>query len=159
MDVRCKIDGLTTSILIAITCILFHLFSIHVHCTVHSTLHYKLLHLFSHANIFHLLLNLTALFQFRPRLKTCLIGYLVSVSVMFLPFAYTDLPTCGLSGFLMACYARRYYSWKISVKWILLSNLLLAFIPVFNWRVHLLCFFLSYLIYGSLSYIRTYRRG
>lgn len=159
MKGKCKINVFLPSILIASTSILFHLFSIDIHCALHSPLHCKLLYLFSHANIFHLLLNFTALFQFKPRWKTCMIAYFISVTVMFLPFAYTVLPTCGLSGFLMACFARRYYSWKISVKWILLSNLLLAFIPVFNWKVHLLCFVLSYSVYGALSKIRTYRRG
>lgn len=147
------------SILIASICILFQLFHIDIHCALHSSLHSKFLYLFSHANIFHLLLNLIALFRFRPRLKTCLIAYVVSVVAVFIPFAHLPLPTCGLSGFLMACYARRYYSWKLSVKWILLSNLLLAFIPVYNWRVHLICFTLAYLVYGSLSRIGTYRRG
>lgn len=154
-----KMERFVPSILIAMTCILFHLLSIHVHCVLHSALYCKLLYLFSHSNIFHLAVNLIALFRFRPRPKTCLIAYAVSVAVVFMPFAHASLPTCGLSGFLMACYARRYYSWKINVKWILLSNLLLAFIPVFNWRVHLLCFALAYLVYGSLSYIRKYRRG
>lgn len=159
MSVNSKIAVWIPSLIIALTCIFFQYFSISVHCTLHSPLHCKLLYLFSHANIFHLIVNLIALFQFRPRVKTCVVGYVVSVAVMFLPFAYTSLPTCGLSGFLMACYARRYCAWKLSVKWLLLSNLMLAFIPVFNWKVHLLCFVIAYLIYGSLSYIRTYRRG
>lgn len=159
MNIKCKISTLIPSIVIALTCIIFHLFSINEQCSLHSALHCKLFNIFSHSNIFHLIVNLIALFQFRPRIKTCLIAYIVSVVVVFIPLAHMDMPTCGLSGFLMACYARRYYAWKLSVKWLLLSNLMLAFIPVFNWKVHLLCFIISYLTYGSLSYIRTHRRG
>lgn len=118
-----------------------------------------LLYIFSHANIFHFAVNIIGLYQFKPRVKTCIIGYISSVLAGMIPFAQIDLPTCGLSGFLMACYARRYYSHKLSFKYLLIANLIMAFIPVFNWKIHLLSFFIAYIIYGTLHYISIYRRG
>ncbi len=154
-----KIYKLLPSVIIAITCILLFCFSISFKCDSQSKSILKLLYIFSHANIFHLTLNLIALFQFRPRFKTCIIGYISSVLAAFIPFSHLAVPTCGLSGFLMACYARRYYSYKLNPKWLILSNVVLAFVPYVNWRIHLISFFIAYIIYGTIHRYTIYRRS
>ena len=154
-----KIYKLFPSTIIEITCILTFYFSISFKCVSQSESISKMLYIFSHANIFHLLLNLIALFQFRPRFKTCFIAYIASVLAAFIPFAHLSAPTCGLSGFLMACYARRYYSYKLSPKWLILSNVVLAFVPYVNWRIHLISFFIAYIIYGTIHRYTIYRRS
>lgn len=154
-----KIYKLLPTTIIAIICILFFCFSISFKCISQSEPILKLLYIFSHVNIFHLILNLIALYQFRPRFKTCLIAYISSVLAAFIPFAHLSIPTCGLSGFLMACYARRYYSHKLNPKWLIVSNLALVFVPYVNWRIHLISFFIAYIIYGSIHCYTTYRRS
>ena len=99
---------------------------------------------FFHANIFHLAVNMIALWQFAPRPLTCVIAFVSATLASLLPFAGVSEPTYGLSAFLFAAYARKYVSWHLSPKWLILSNLFLAFIPHMNWRIHILSFVISY---------------
>lgn len=102
---------------------------------------------FSHANVFHLALNLWSLFAFRPRWMTCAIG-LASASISsLLPFCSVSLPTCGLSGFLMAAYARKYAEHRMPIWKVLAVNMVFVFIPMFNWKIHLVSFLLSYVLW------------
>ena len=130
---------------------------------------------FSHVNIFHLLINLVFLVRFRPRISTCIEAYIVAVITAILcsylnsallslissfeavhGFASLDSltsPTCGLSVFLFAAFARRYVAWHKSVLPVILSNIPLFVINAitgtayFSVLSHLISFFLSYFIW------------
>lgn len=115
----------------------------------------SLLYIFSHANIFHLALNIWALWSFKPRIKTCIIAFIVSFAVTLLPFIHLEQPTCGLSGFLLACFARRYQSHRINPWRILLVNLIFIPFPMFNWKIHLAAFFIAYIYYFIEERTRT----
>ena len=111
---------------------------------------------FSHANLFHLAANMVALFEFKPRWNTVLVGYICStLSAFLLGLMPMDIMTCGMSGLIMACIARKYASWKWKIWKILVINLVLAFIPNFDWRIHLLSFFMSYAIWKVVNRART----
>lgn len=111
-----------------------------------------LLYHFSHANLFHLIANLWALFEFKPRWKTIAVGYISStISAILLGLIPMSIMTCGMSGLIMACIARKYASWRWKLWRILAINVVLAFIPNFDWRIHLLSFFMSYAVW-SLRY-------
>lgn len=100
---------------------------------------------FDHANVFHLALNLWALYQFKPRWKTCAVAYAVSSLAALLPFSSVALPTCGLSGLLMAAYARKYAEFRLPIWKPIAANMLFAFFPMFNWKIHLVSFLISYI--------------
>ena len=102
---------------------------------------------FDHANIFHLVLNLWGLYQFKPRLKTCAVAYMVSSLVALIPFCSVTLPTCGLSGFLMAAYARAYVDKKQPIWKAIAVNMVLMLFPMFNWKIHVVSFLIAYLIW------------
>ena len=102
---------------------------------------------FDHANIFHLALNLWALYQFKPRWKTCAVAYAVSSVASLVPWVAVDMPTCGLSGLLMAAYARRYAEFQMSVWKPLAVNMVFALFPMFNWKIHLVSFLISHLVW------------
>ena len=111
-----------------------------------------LLYHFSHANLFHLAANMVALFEFAPRWQTVFVGYICStLSAFLLGLLPMDITTCGMSGLIMACIARKYVSWHWKIWKIVAVNIVLAFIPNFDWRIHLLSFFMSYSIW-SLRY-------
>ncbi len=110
---------------------------------------------FLHANIFHLAANVYAIALFRPRLRTCAVAY-VSASLAYVITAALAahihvlsplIPSVGLSGFVFAAWARKYASWRWPVWRPLASGILLAFLPGFNWLIHILSFIISYLIW------------
>lgn len=159
---RGNIRPFVPSIAVALVCVCFHVSGIRFAYADGSDLWGHLLYGFCHANVFHLSLNLMALFQFKPRVRTCVIGYAASVMASFVPFASLQVPTLGLSGFIMACYARRYHAFRLRPWRIILVNILLALVPFYNWRIHLLSFFIAYIIYmvyGIVQKIGFYRRG
>lgn len=139
------------SAVIAASCICVFLSGTTICLTQDSGFFQRAFYPLSHTNVFHLAANLTALFYFRPRLKTCAIAFAVSYIVTYIPFAHLPTPTCGLSGFLMACFARYYYAWRKPIWPLFLANA--AFIPLrcINWRIHILCFIISYLIYAIIQ--------
>lgn len=100
---------------------------------------------FDHANIFHLVLNLWALYQFKPRWKTVIVAYAVSSLSALLPFSSVALPTCGMSGLLMAAYARKYAEFRMPLWKPIAVNMLFALFPMFNWKIHLVSFLISYI--------------
>lgn len=102
---------------------------------------------FDHANIFHLALNLWALYQFKPRWKTCVVAYATSSLAALIPFVSVSLPTCGLSGLLMAAYARKYAEFRLPLWKPIAVNMVFALFPMFNWKIHLVSFLVSYLVW------------
>lgn len=151
-----NIKPFVPSIAVALLCLCFQASGARFAYTAGSGVWEHLFYGFCHANVFHLALNLMALFQFKPRVKTCVIGYVASVVASFVPFASLDVPTLGLSGFVMACYARRYYAFRLKPWRIILANVVLAFVPFYNWRIHLLSFFIAYIIYGIWNHTRPW---
>lgn len=154
-----NIYKLIPSLIIGFFCLFSYCLQSHFDFNYESCLESKMLYIFSHSNLFHLALNLIALFQFRPRFKTCLIAYIASFVATFIPLSSMSIPTCGLSAFIMACYARRYYTHGLNYIPLVVFNLMLAFVPLLNWKLHLISFFISYLIYGASHQIKTYRRS
>ncbi len=146
------------SLVVASVCLLFSAMGANFAFTGETGIGNAMLYHFSHANIFHLAANLVALFMFRPRWVTCAYGYLASSVAAVLPFAWvTDEATCGLSGFIFACWARRYWSFKIKPFYIFGVCLVSAFIPHVNWRIHLYSFILAFGIYAARDYIQKRR--
>ena len=115
-----------------------------------------LLYHFSHANILHLAANLMALLYFRPRLSTSLVAFVCATLSAVPPFMAMDLPTCGLSAFIFAAYARKYYFWNMPIRGLMLSIAITALIPFVNWKIHLLSFILSYLFWMAFDTARTW---
>lgn len=115
-----------------------------------------LLYHFSHANIFHLALNITALFSFMPRTGTCVVAYMAATAASYIPLMGMDAPTCGLSAFVFAAWARKYYFWRMPVWRLLAANIALGLVPWFNWKIHISAFLLSYLIWMAYDYLRVF---
>lgn len=153
-----KAYRLIPSITIALLSVISQLAGKHFYFDTDSSLSGHLLYTFTHANVFHLSLNIIALFRFKPRLKTCLIGYVSCVIASYIPYASLATPTCGMSGLIMGCYARRYHSFKLKPWKIIITNMGMAFIPLFNWRIHLLSFLIAYIIYGIIQEISVHGR-
>lgn len=114
---------------------------------------------FFHANIFHLLLNIVSLWIFHPRWTTVAVGYAVaSLAAAVLVVMDVDMllsrPTIGLSAMLFACFSRKYVSWHLPVWKVLVANIILAFLPMFSWAIHLMAFFGGYAVWYAI-----YRRG
>lgn len=151
-----RASRLLPSVLTALACVIISLTRKSFYFDTDSDISDHFLYSFTHANIFHLSLNLIALFQFKPRWKTLIIGYASCVVASFIPVASMDDPTCGLSGLIMGCYARRYHSYKTNILWIVLSNLLMAFVPFVNWRIHIISFLIAYVTYHVLHERRVH---
>lgn len=155
MNAASKYAPYIPSVIVSCVCVAFYVFRIRFLLCPHSDMATHALYSFSHANIFHLALNLVALFRFKPRWKTCAIAYAVAFVGSYLPFVCMPGATCGLSGFLMACFARYYYAWRKSVWTLLFANLIFIFIPCVNWVIHMVCFILSYFVYVCIQQKRV----
>ena len=141
---------LIPSITIVSVCLIFTICHIEYHLYRNSGIADRVGYIFTHTSIFHLLINTIALFRFKPRLKTCIIAMAVSFAVTFIPFIHLSVPTCGMSGFLMACFARYYQAWRKPVWKFMLANLAFIPVPLVNWRIHIVSFIISYTIYAYL---------
>lgn len=100
-----------------------------------------------HANVFHLALNLWGLYQFRPRWGTCAVAYVSSSLAALLPWCSMGVPTCGLSGFLMAAYARSYAERRLPIWKPLVANMVFVLFPMFNWKIHMVSFLIAYIVW------------
>ena len=103
-----------------------------------------MLYHFDHANVYHLVLNLWGLYAFKPRWKTCAVAYAVASLSALIPFCSVALPTCGLSGFLMAAYARGYVERQLPILKPLAINMAFVLFPMFNWKIHIVSFLMGY---------------
>lgn len=140
------------SILITLVCVVFFIMGIKIGFTGSPCIRTALLYHFSHANIFHMLANMICLFQFHPRWKTCAVAFAAASVASFIPYMSMALPTYGLSAFLFAAYARKFATWRLNPWKLIAFNLLFIFIPVFNWKIHLSAFGISYLIWYGYSW-------
>lgn len=108
---------------------------------------------FAHINVWHFLLNATALIYFRPRIKTLAVA-IVSASIAPLLITGSFLlpePVCGLSGVVFAAYARKYAVYSKSPVRLLLINFFLFLVPGYCWGLHLVSFLLAYMIWDILK--------
>lgn len=100
---------------------------------------------FTHANVFHLILNSLFLFRYKPRWRSTVFGWFAASLAALLPLCACDLPTCGLSG---VCYAMAARSNAYTGKpdwWLLAANVPMALTGVFNWKLHIMSYLISYL--------------
>lgn len=102
---------------------------------------------FFHANVFHLALNLWALFYFRPRPLTCVVAMAIAIISALVPWAQMDMPTIGLSAFLFAGFARRFVAWRKAPWQLLFTQVLMMFLPYYNWRIHIISFTIGYIFW------------
>lgn len=116
---------------------------------------FPLLYHFTHANILHLIANAAALLYFKPRPSTAVMAFLVASAVALLPFLQLDAPTCGLSAIACAAFARRYVAWHTNPLPFLAFQLLFAFIPNFNFKIHVIAFLTALVIWKILYWSKT----
>lgn len=102
---------------------------------------------FTHASIFHFLANFYVIAKFRPRWVNVPVAYFSATCAALVPFTAASNPTVGISGMIFAMLARRDAILRIR-NWRLLGlNFLLAFVPCYNWKIHLLSYIISFTIW------------
>lgn len=112
---------------------------------------------FSHANIFHLLGNFAVIARFKPRWTSLPWAYLSASAAAICPFSGMSVPTCGISALVFALLARRdallgIWNWRL-----LLFNFAFAVFPMFNWKIHLISYLISFTIWQLRKYLGKYR--
>ena len=112
-----------------------------------------LLYHFTHANIFHFLGNALVIVRFKPRWVNVPVAYLSASAAAIYPFSAMSVPTCGISGMIFAMLARRDALLRLKPWRMLLLNSALAFIPAYNWKIHLFSYTISYIIWRIVSHI------
>ena len=118
--------------------------------TPHTSLLSALTYHFTHANAWHVALNFLFLLRYKPRWKSALSGWLCASVAALSPLAACTMPTCGLTGMCYAMIARSDV-WYGRPNWVLLlSNVPLALWGGFNWKIHLLSYTLSYILWAIL---------
>lgn len=127
--------------------------------TIHSGMEWygPLLFHFTHANFWHFLINALYLLQFCPRWTTVGLSYFIASACAEMPFVAMFAPTCGLSGMCFAMQARHDAAWRV-LNWRLLgTNTIMAFFPMFNWKLHLTAYVISFAIW-KLFYLNKERK-
>lgn len=110
---------------------------------------------FTHANIFHLLANFAYIVSFKPRWSTIPVAYLIASGVSYLPFVSLSLHTCGISAMCFAMQARHDVAWRV-INWrLLLANMIFAFVPCVNWRLHLAAYLTAILIWKIIYRLKN----
>lgn len=112
---------------------------------------------FTHANIFHILGNFAVIARFKPRWTSLPWAYLSASAAAICPFSGMSVPTCGISALVFALLARRdallgIWNWRL-----LLVNFAFAIFPVFNWKIHLISYLISFTIWQLRKYLGKYR--
>jgi len=133
---------------------------------------------FFHANIYHLLLNLLALWLYRPRTATLITAYLTATLAAYIDSLITpaistlytgnsgfppftpnpplpQFPTIGLSALIFAAFARNYVAWHRHTYPILIAIIITAPIPNLNWHLHLISFITSHIIWKAIYKTRA----
>lgn len=122
---------------------------------------------FQHANIFHLAGNLLVLYQLRQiwlkgKCSTIInftIAYFCASIAALCPLTWKELPTCGLSAVIFALVAQANAKNKQLNMKLIAINSLLAFIPAYNWRIHLAAYLLAYTIWRVLYGTPLYNKN
>lgn len=144
----------STSFMIALLCIIFRYGSQTYAFSTSSGLADHLLFHFCHANVFHMLVNLLTLFIFRPRISTSIVAYVFATLVSYMPFVAHDIPTMGLSAFLFAAYARKFYFHSINPARLIILQIAFLPVPGVNWIIHIVSFSAAYLCWALLDAYR-----
>lgn len=117
------------------------------------------LYIFSHANIFHMGINLYALWRFKPRLLTFIVGLIVAMVVPYV--SALSIPTCGASAMIVAMMARHYVAWKKTYTRIIIYNAILLaimLIPgisvIFNVLAHIMAFCIGFIFWTTYYKIK-----
>lgn len=116
--------------------------------------HGALLYHFTHANIWHFAGNGLILAKFRPRWASIPPAYLSASAAAIMPFTGFLEPTCGLSGMIFAFLARRDALLGIRPWRLMALNLLLAIVPHYNWKIHLVSYAISYVAWRLIMKYR-----
>ena len=110
---------------------------------------------FTHANIFHLLANFYVIARFRPKWVNLPVAYLSATTAALIPWTAMEMPTVGISGVIFALLARRDAILHIR-NWRLLGiNAVLAFVPNYNWKIHLASYIIALLIWKIYLYCKN----
>lgn len=132
-------DYLMTTILLVCCCIVPR-----AYLTTHGYWTDALAFHFTHANVFHLLMNALFLAHYKPKWRSTVFGWFSASLAAFLPVCVCRLPTCGLSGVCYAMVARS-NAYQKKVDWyLLLANVPMALTGVFNWRLHIISYLISF---------------
>ena len=114
-----------------------------------------MLYHFTHANVFHLLLNVMFLIRYKPLWRSTLFGWITASIAACIPICSVELPTCGLSGICFAMIARS-NAYQKRISWIaVLSNIPMALVGVFNWRLHLMSYLISFISWTVYLRVRN----
>lgn len=103
----------------------------------------------SHANVFHFIANIYCLWLIKIPLRWVL-GILISILVAYIPcpvwswgdMAFVDIPTCGLSGFIICALGMAWGEKArigLTMKMFFLPIFLISLIPNMNLLLHMYC--------------------
>lgn len=101
---------------------------------------------FSHANVWHLIINLYVLWSIRNKVSF-IPAFVIAFVASYLPM-YVDKPTMGLSGFLFAAFGIMWGKtgrWKEATRKVMPFVLCTMILPNVNGLLHLWCFWIGYL--------------
>lgn len=103
--------------------------------------------MFCHANIFHLLINLAALWSIRNKVSI-IASLLVAILSTTLPTSVRE-PTMGLSGFLFAVFGIMWGETgrvKEAARKVMPFIVITMMFPNINGMLHLYCFWIGYIV-------------
>lgn len=129
-----------------------------VAASIHSPWWTHLMCHFFHANLFHLISNLWALWLIRPSLRFMAVAYLLSIPATFVAFH----PVVGISSVIYTLLAFQIIETRIPWKHLGLFfglNLATAFIPSIAFLVHMTAFGIGITYIIIMRQIHEYRRA
>lgn len=100
---------------------------------------------FCHTNVFHLAINLTALWSIKNKIDI-IPSLLIAIAASFLPM-YVSAPTMGMSGFLFAAFGLMWGKtgrMKDAAKTVMPFIVTTMIFPNINGLLHLYCFWTGY---------------
>ena len=118
----------------------------HTMAVTEQSLYQNFIYMFAHANVFHLLCNIFALYvllrktKFGRQVMLLSIGYCIAVMSSFI--IPISIPVVGFSSVIFALMGLLLRWWKYMAL-ILLQIALTMFFPNIAWLLHLVCFLLG----------------